>query len=81
LVSTVERRHSRAAIDKLTHEMAVLTRLKFAAKSEAFCAEQKSLLEGTIDENQEVAADVVRRLDLGAQPLGRAPVLPGRPRI
>ena len=34
-----------AAIDKLTHEMAVLKRLKFAAKSEAFNPEQKSLLE------------------------------------
>jgi transposase len=33
-------------IDKLSHEMAVLKRLKFAAKSEAFNAEQKSLLEG-----------------------------------
>jgi transposase len=38
-----------AAIDKLTHEMAVLKRLKFAARSEAFNAEQKSLLDETID--------------------------------
>jgi transposase len=38
-----------ATIDKLTHEMAVLKRLKFAAKSEAYNAEQKSLLEETID--------------------------------
>jgi transposase len=38
-----------ATIDKLTHEMAVLKRLKFAAQSEAFNAEQKSLLEETID--------------------------------
>ena len=38
-----------ATIDKLTHEMAVLKRLKFAAKSEGFNAEQKSLLEETID--------------------------------
>ena len=38
-----------AAIDKLTHEMAVLKRLKFAATSEAFNAEQKSLIEETID--------------------------------
>ena len=36
-------------IDKLTHEMAVLKRLKFAAKSEAFNAEQKSLIEETVD--------------------------------
>jgi transposase len=38
-----------ATIDKLTHEMAVLKRLKFAARSEAYNAEQKSLLEETID--------------------------------
>ena len=38
-----------ATIDKLAHEMAVLKRLKFAAKSEAFTAEQNSLLEETID--------------------------------
>ena len=38
-----------ATIDKLTHEMAVLKRLKFAAKSETYNAEQKSLLEETID--------------------------------
>ncbi len=38
-----------ALIDKLTHEMAVLKRLKFAAKSEAFSAEQKSLLDETLD--------------------------------
>ena len=44
-----EVRHKQAIIDKLTHEMAVLKRLKFAAKSERFSAEQKSLLEETID--------------------------------
>jgi len=38
-----------AFIDKLTHEMAVLKRLKFAAQSEAFNAEQTSLLEEAID--------------------------------
>ena len=38
-----------ALIDKISHEMAVLKRLKFAARSEAFNAEQKSLLEETID--------------------------------
>ena len=38
-----------ATIDKINHEMAVLKRLKFAAKSETFNAEQKSLLEETID--------------------------------
>ncbi len=38
-----------AVIDKMTHEMAVLKRLKFAAKSEAFTPEQRSLLEEAID--------------------------------
>ena len=38
-----------ATIDKLTHEMAVLKRLKFAAQSEAYNAEQKSLIEETLD--------------------------------
>jgi len=34
-------------IDKITHEMAVLKRLKFAATSEHFSPEQRSLLEET----------------------------------
>ncbi len=38
-----------AIIDKINHEMAVLKRLKFAARSEAFNAEQRSSLEETID--------------------------------
>lgn len=42
-----------AVIDKITHEMAVLKRLKFAAKSEVFSAEQKSLLDETIDADME----------------------------
>ena len=42
-----------ATIEKITHEMAVLKRLKFAAKSEHFSAEQKSLLEEAIDADLE----------------------------
>jgi len=38
-----------AVIDKLTHENAILKRLKFAAQSERFSAEQKSLLDETLD--------------------------------
>ena len=41
-----------ATIDKITHEMAVLKRLKFAAKSEHFNPEQKSLLEEAIDHSE-----------------------------
>jgi hypothetical protein len=40
-----EIRVKQAMLDKLTHEMAVLKRLKFAAKSEAFSTQQHSLLE------------------------------------
>ncbi|SEB19849.1 Transposase [Variovorax sp. YR216] len=42
-----------ALIDKLTHEVAVLKRMKFAATSEKFTGsvEQKSLLEDTLDED------------------------------
>ena len=51
-----------AAIDKLTHEMAVLKRLKFAAKSEAYSAEQKSLIEETLDADlAALAAEIERR--------------------
>ena len=42
-----------ATIDKITHEMAVLKRLKFAAKSEHFNPEQESLLEVAIDTDLE----------------------------
>jgi len=49
-------------IDKLTHEMAVLKRLKFAATSERFNPEQKSLLEEAIDEDLEALAREVERL-------------------
>ena len=54
LMSTVvakdrELAFKQATIDKITHEMAVLKRLKFAARSEALNAEQRSLIEETID--------------------------------
>jgi transposase len=53
-------RHLSAVNEKLTHEMAVLKRLKFAAKSEAFNAVQKSLLEETLDTD---LADLAARLE------------------
>jgi transposase len=39
----------RLLVEKMTHEMAVLKRLKFAAQSEAYSPEQRSLLEEAID--------------------------------
>jgi transposase len=53
--------HKQATIDKLTHEMAVLKRLKFAARSEAFNAEQKSLLEEAIDADLEALSRELAR--------------------
>ena len=50
--SRAEVAFKQAVIDKLTHENAVLKRLKFAAKSEAYSAEQKSLLEETLGARQ-----------------------------
>ena len=55
-----------AVIDKITHEMAVLKRLKFAAKSEAFSAEQKSLLDETIEADMEA---LQRELDAVQPPV------------
>jgi transposase len=52
-----------ATIDKLTHEMAVLKRLKFAAKSEAFNAEQTSLIEETLDADLAALAQEIERLE------------------
>jgi transposase len=56
-----------AFIDKLTHEMAVLKRLKFAAQSEAFNAEQKSLLEETIDTDLAALAAEIEQADPPSQ--------------
>lgn len=54
-----------ALIDKLTHEMAVLKRLKFAATSERFAStllpEQRSLLEETLDTDiSELSCELAR---------------------
>lgn len=46
-----ELKHKQALLDKLTFEMALLKRLKFASKAEALSAEQRSLLEESLDED------------------------------
>jgi transposase len=57
-----------AIIDKLTHENAVLKRLKFAAKSEAYTAEQKSLLEETLDVDLAAVAAEIEALLPASRP-------------
>jgi transposase len=57
-----EVKHKDAVIDKLTHENAVLKRLKFAAQSERFNAEQRSLLEETLDADLQAVSEEIERL-------------------
>ncbi|AKJ28501.1 mobile element protein [Caldimonas brevitalea] len=52
----MEVRHKQATIDKLTHENATLKRLKFAAGREHFNAEQRRLLEDTLDADLQAVA-------------------------
>ncbi len=63
--SRAELAFKQAVIDKLTHENAILKRLKFAAKSEAYSAEQKSLLDSDL---AAVAAEIA-----GTQASAKAP--------
>jgi transposase len=51
-----------AIIDKLTHENAVLKRLKFAAQSERFNAEQRELLDETLDADLEAVSREIEAL-------------------
>jgi transposase len=64
----VELHHKSALVDKLTHENATLKRLKFAAKSEAYNADQKSLLEETLDADLAAVAAEIEREQPGAPP-------------
>lgn len=66
--SRAEVAFKQAVIDKLTHENAVLKRLKFAAKSEVYNAEQKSLLEETLDSDLAAVAAEIQAM----QPAGKA---------
>ena len=57
-----EIRFKQATIDKLTHENAYLKRLKFAAQSERFRAEQRSLLEDALDADLQAVSDEIEQL-------------------
>jgi len=67
--------HKQALIDKLTHENAVLKRLKFAAQSERFNAEQRDLLDETLDADLEAVSREIEALAPAAatQPERRQP--------
>src|SRR5438034_4504396 len=51
-----ELRHKQLKIEQLTHEMALLKRWKFAARSEQLHGAQRSLLDETIDADLEAIA-------------------------
>ena len=78
--------HKQAIIDKLTHENAVLKRLKFAAQSERFSPEQRSLLEESLDADLQAVAEELEALTLPAperqakQPPKRQPLPAQLPR-
>lgn len=72
--SRAEVAFKQAVIDKLTHENAVLKRLKFAAKSEAYNAEQKSLLEETLDSDLAAVAAEIEGMQPSAKAAGEKQV-------
>lgn len=57
-----EVRSKQTLIDKLTHEMATLKRLKFAATSEAYSGERQQLLFETIDTDLAALSEEIGRL-------------------
>ena len=69
-------RHKQAIIDKLTHENAMLKRLKFAAQSERLNAQQRSLLEDEIDADLAAVAVEIEQL----QPPAAAPEAKQQPK-
>jgi transposase len=56
-------RHQGALLEKLSYENALLKRMKFAAQSERFNTEQRSLLEGEIDADLADLAAVADAID------------------
>jgi transposase len=68
--SRAEIAFKQAVIDKLTHENAILKRLKFAAKSEAYSAEQKSLLDETLDSDLAAVAAEIEGTQTAAKATG-----------
>lgn len=59
-----------ALIDKLTHENAILKRLKFAAQSEKYTAEQRSLLDETFDADLAALAAEIEAVRSSDRPEG-----------
>ena len=71
-----ELRHSQALCAKLTHENALLKRMKFAAKSEHFNTEQRSLLDDEIEADLAAVSEEIAQL----QPPQAAPAAKAQPK-
>ena len=67
-----------ATIDKLTHENAYLKRLKFAAQSERLNAEQRSLLDETLDADLQAVSEEIEQLGSHDAPAPKLKVQPKR---
>jgi transposase len=83
LMQAMQRRDTELAfkqtvIDKLTHENAVLKRLKFAAQSERYSAEQRSLLDETLDADLQAVSDEIEQLTSFVQAAPRQKQQPKR---
>ena len=82
-----ELRHRELKIEQLSHEMAVLKRWKFAARSEQLHGQQRSLLDETIDADLEAIAEELATLRSPERTLAakdkpkRSPLPPYLPRV
>ncbi len=65
-----ELKHKQALLDKLTYEMALLKRLKFAAKSEALSADQSTLFADALEEDLQAVHEEAEQMQSAAE---RAP--------
>jgi transposase len=67
-----ELKHKQALLDKLTYEMALLKRLKFAAKTEVLHADQRSLLDEALEEDLQAVHEEVEQVQPPAKRAERA---------
>lgn len=67
-----ELKHKQALLDKLAYEMALLKRLKFAAKTEALNTDQRSLLEEALEEDLQAIHEEVEQMQPPAERAKRA---------
>ena len=67
-----ELKHKQALLDKLTYEMALLRRLKFAARTEALNTDQRSLLDEALEEDLQAVSEEVAQMQPVAERAERA---------